>query len=153
MAGIVGLYDVGRVVDAPWIGVPGIEWPGFDLDFGPAFWSLLPVFLLLTPIVTLRTIGSCVAVQAVSWRNRRAVDYRAVQGAVNVDGLSNLLAGLAGTVPNNSNSVGASLTELTGGRGPAASGSRPGRSSSSSHSCPRRSPPSWRYPAPSAAAF
>ena len=114
VAGIVGLYDVGRVVDAPWIGVPGIAWPGFDLDFGPAFWSLLPVFLLLTPIVTLRTIGSCVAVQAVSWRQRRAVDYRAVQGAVNVDGLSNVLSGLAGTVPNNSNSVGASLTELTG---------------------------------------
>ena len=114
VAGIVGLYDFGRVVDAPWIGVPGIEWPGLDLDFGPAFWSLLPVFLLLTPIVTLRAIGSCVAVQAVSWRERRAVDYRAVQGAVNVDGLSNLLSGLAGTVPNNSNSIGASLSELTG---------------------------------------
>ena len=114
VAGIVGLYDVGRVVDAPWVGVPGIEWPGFDLEFGPAFWSLLPVFLLITPIVTLRTISSCVAVQSVSWRPRRAVDYRAVQGAVNVDAMSNVLCGLAGTVPNNSYSIGASLTELTG---------------------------------------
>ena len=114
VAGMVGLYDVGRVVDAPWIGVPSVEWPGFDLEFGPAFWSLLPVFLLITPIVTLRTISSCVAVQSVSWHKGRAVDYRAAQGAVNVDGLSNLLCGLAGTVPNNSYSIGASLTELTG---------------------------------------
>ncbi len=114
VAGIVGLYDVGRVVDAPWIGVPSVAWPGVDLEFGPAFWSLLPVFLLITPIVTLRTISSCVAVQSVSWRKRRAVDYRAVQGAVNVDGVSNVLCGLAGTVPNNSYAIGASLTELTG---------------------------------------
>ena len=114
VADIVGLYDVDRITGAPWIGVPGMEWPGFDLEFGPAFWSLLPVFLLLTPIVTLRTIGSCVAVQTVSWRKGRAVDYRAVQGAVNVDGLSNLLCGLAGTMPSNSYSIGASLAELTG---------------------------------------
>ena len=114
VAGIVGLYDVDRIVAAPWIGVPGIEWPGLDLEFGPAFWSLLPVFVLLTPIVTLRTIGSCVVVQSVSWRKPRAVDYRAVQGAVNVDAVSNLLCGLAGTMPNNSYSIGASLTEITG---------------------------------------
>ena len=114
VAGIVGLYDVDRVVDAPWFGVLSVEWPGFDLEFGPAFWSLLPVFLLITPIVTLRTISSCVAVQSVSWHPRRAVDYRAVQGAVNVDGVSNVLCGLAGTVPNNSYAIGASLTELTG---------------------------------------
>ena len=114
VAGAVGLYDIDRVLAAPWIGVPSFEWPGFDLEFGSAFWSLLPVFLLLTPIVTLRTISSCVAVQSVSWRRPRAVDYREAQGAVNVDGVSNLLCGLAGTVPNNSYSISSSLTELTG---------------------------------------
>ena len=114
VAGIVGIYDVDRVLNTSWIGIPSIEWPGFDLEFGPAFWALLPVFLLLTPIVTLRTISSCVAVQNVSWRRQRAVDYRSVQGAVNVDGVSNVLCGLAGTVPNNSYSMGASLAELTG---------------------------------------
>jgi len=113
-AGIVGLYDVDRVIDAPWIGIPSVEWPGIDLEFGPAFWALLPAFLLVTPIVTLRTISSCVAVQSVSWRKRRAVDFRAVQGAVNVDGLSNLLCGLAGTVPNTTYAISSSLTELTG---------------------------------------
>lgn len=111
---LFGLYDFGRIADAPWVGLPEVAWPGIDLDFGPAFWSLLPPFLLVTLIVTLRSISSSVAVQSVSWRQKRAVDFRAVQGAVNVDGISNLLCGLAGTVPNTGYSVSAALAELTG---------------------------------------
>ncbi len=114
VSALFGLYDTDRVAEAPWIGVPSVEWPGLDLEFGPAFWSLVPAFLLVTLIVTLRSISSCVAVQSVSWRQGRAVDFRAVQGAVNVDGLSNLLCGFAGTVPNTALSVSASLIELTG---------------------------------------
>ncbi len=114
VGGIFGLYDLGRIAGARWAGPPAVAWPGIDLGFGPAFWSLLPAFLLVTLIVTLRSISSCVAVQSVSWRRKRAVDYREVQGAVNVDGVSNLLCGLAGTVPNTGYSVSAPLAELTG---------------------------------------
>ncbi len=109
-----GLYDVDRVAAAPWIGLPEIEWPGLDLGFGADFWSMIPAFLLVSMIVTLRTISSCVAIQSVSWRRKRAVDFRAVQGTINVEGVSNLLSGLAGTVPNTTYSISASLTELTG---------------------------------------
>ena len=109
-----GLYDFGRVADASWLGLPGAAWPGIDLGFGPAFWSLLPAFLLVSLIVTLRSIASCVAVQNVSWREQRAVDFRAVQGTVNVDAASNVLCGLAGTMPNTGYSISAALAELTG---------------------------------------
>ena len=108
------LYDTNRVVQAPWAGLPEVSWPQPNLDFGPAFWSLLPAFILVTLIVTLRSISSCVAVQQASWRQRRAVDFRAVQGTLNVDGLSNLLGGLAGTVPNTSLSLTVPLINLTG---------------------------------------
>ncbi len=114
LAALFGLYDTERVVNAAWIGIPSIEWPGLDLEFGPAFWSLLPAFLLVTLIVTLRSISSCIAIQSVSWKQRRAVDFRAVQGGVNVDGVSNLLCGLAGSVPNSALSASASLAEITG---------------------------------------
>lgn len=114
VGGFVGLYDFERVASASWLGFPVIAWPGIDLDFGPAFWSLIPAFLLVTLIVTLRSISSCVAVQSVSWRRQRAVDFRAVQGTVNVDGISNLLSGLAGTIPNTGYSISAALAELTG---------------------------------------
>ena len=112
--GFFGTYDLDRVAAAPWIGLPQAAWPGFDLDLGPAFWALVPAFLLVTMIGTVRTISSSVAVQRVSWRRRRALDLRAVQGSVNVEGIGNLMCGVAGTVPNTSYSVAASLTELTG---------------------------------------
>ena len=114
VGGFFGLYDLDRVAAAPWIGLPQAAWPGFDLDFGPAFWALVPAFLLVAMIGTIRTISSSVAVQRASWRRRRALDFRAVQGAVNVEGIGNLVCGAAGTVPNTSYSVAASLTELTG---------------------------------------
>ena len=114
VGGFFGLYDLDRVAAAPWVGFPQAAWPVFDPDFGPAFWALVPAFLLVTMIGTVRTISSSVAVQRVSWRRRRALDFRAVQGSVNVEGISNVMCGAAGTVPNTSYSVAASLTELTG---------------------------------------
>ena len=114
VGGLFGMYDLDRIASASWIGIPKGAWSGFDLDFGPAFWALVPAFLLVTMIGSVRTISSSVAVQRVSWRRRRALDFRAVQGSVNVEGISNLMCGAAGTVPNTSYSVAASLTELTG---------------------------------------
>ena len=114
VAAAFGLYDVSRVADAPWVGVPAGQWPGFDLDFGPSFWALLPSFLLVAVIATIRTVSGAVAIQRVSWRWPRAADFRAVQGAITVDGVANLLSGLAGTTPNTATTAGASVTELTG---------------------------------------
>ncbi|MYE02039.1 MAG: hypothetical protein F4Y03_12335 [Alphaproteobacteria bacterium] len=109
-----GIYDFGRVADAAWIGFPEGGWPGFDLEFGPAFWTLLPAFVLVTLVGAIETVGDSIAIQHVSWRERRAVDYRAVEGAVAADGVGNLLSGLIGTVPNTTYSTSISVTELTG---------------------------------------
>ena len=111
---VFGLYDLNRIAEASWIGLSGAAWPGLDLDFGADFWSLLPAFLLVTVIVSLRSVGSCVAVQSVSHHKGRAVDFRAVQGAVNVDAISNLVCGIAGTIPNSAYSVSAPLIQITG---------------------------------------
>ncbi len=114
VAAASGLYDFDQVNDAAWIGVPDSGWPGFDFSFGSAFWSLLPAFVIVTIIGAVETIGDSVAIQRVSWRKPRAVDYRVVQGAVAADGTGNLLSGLAGTVPNTTYSSSVSITELTG---------------------------------------
>ena len=114
VAGLFGLYDVGRVAEASWIGLPQGAWPGFDLDFGPAFWTLLPAFVFVALIDTMQTISASIAIQQVSWRQPRAVDFRAVQGAVAAGGVAKLLAGLSGTVPNTTYSTTVSVTELTG---------------------------------------
>ena len=115
IAASYGLYDVGRVTAATWVALPSARPPGFDLEFGPAFWTLLPSFLLVAVIAAIRTMSSAVAVQRVSWRRAsRATDFRAVQGAVAVDGVGNLLAGCAGTVPGSATTTSVPLTQLTG---------------------------------------
>ena len=114
VASFFGIYDVNRIAEAAWIGVPAGGWPGFDLDFGPVFWGLLPAFVFVTLIGAIETLGDGVAIQRVSWRRPRAVDFRSVQGAVAADGVGNLLSGLAGTVPNTTYSTSISVTELTG---------------------------------------
>ena len=114
VAGFFGLYDWTRVIEAPWVGIPTAGFGGWDLRFGPAFWALLPAFVFVTVVGAIETVGDAVAIQRVSWRNERAVDYRAVQGAVNADGLGNLLSGLLGTIPNTTYSTSVAVAELTG---------------------------------------
>ncbi len=109
-----GIYDGERVAQAAWIGFPQGGWPGLDLSFGSAFWALLPGFVIVTFVGAIETVGDSMAIQNVSWRSRRAVDYRAVEGAIAADGLGNLLSGLFGTIPNTTYSTSISVTELTG---------------------------------------
>ena len=114
VASFFGLYDIESVLATSWVGIPSGGWPGFDLGFGPAFWGLLPAFVFVTLIGATETIGDSIAIQRVAWRKPRAVDFRAVQGAVAADGAGNLLSGLAGTVPNTTYSTSIAITELTG---------------------------------------
>ena len=114
VAGSYSLYDTPSVAAADWIGLPAGAWPGFDLQFGVAFWSLLPAFVFVTLIGAIETIGDSVAIQRVSRRAPRATDFRVVQGAVAADGVGNLLSGLAATVPNTTYSSSVSVTEITG---------------------------------------
>ena len=109
-----GLYDLQPVIQAPWIGLPDSSWPGLDLTLSADFWALLPAFVVVTLVGAIETIGDGVAIQRVSRRRRRATDFRLVQGALNADGMGNLLSGLAGTPPNTTYSTSISLAELTG---------------------------------------
>ena len=102
------------IAAASWVGLPEGGWPGFDLDFGPVFWGLLPAFVFVTLVGAIETVGDGIAIQRVSWRKPRAVDFRAVQGAVSADGVGNLFSGLMGTVPNTTYSTSISVTALTG---------------------------------------
>ena len=114
VAALFGLYDFGRIGRAAWIGIPAIEWPAPDLSFGPAFWTLLPGFLFIGLVCTIQTVSGAVAIQRVCWGGSRAVDFRAVQGAVAADGAGNLLSGFAGTMPLGFRPMGATMVEITG---------------------------------------
>ena len=114
VAALFGIYDPQPLRDAPWVGVPIASWPGLDVTPGAEFWALLPAFVVVTLVGAIETIGDGVAIQRVSRRSPRATDFRVVQGALNADGMGNLLSGLAGTLPNTTYSTSISLAEVTG---------------------------------------
>ncbi|MCY3877794.1 MAG: hypothetical protein OXF74_01285 [Rhodobacteraceae bacterium] len=114
VAGAFGLYDIDRIADAPWAGLPNVEWPGLDSSFGPAFWGLLPAFLFISVVCTIQTISGSIAVQRVAWPSPRVADFRTTQGAVAAAATGNLLSGLAGTMPIGFRPTGTSMIELTG---------------------------------------
>ena len=113
VAAAFGFYDTERVIQAPWVGLPS-EWPGLGLDFGIPFWTLLPAFLFLGVVISIQANGESITQQRVAWRQERAVDFRQVQGALAGVGATNLLAGVAGTVPNIINPGAVSYTQTTG---------------------------------------
>ena len=108
-----GIYDTARVLEAAWIGLPPLAWPGIDLGFGADFWGLLPAFVLLTLVGAMDTIGDCIAIQRISWRRPRAIDFQSIQGALSADGVGNLLSGLLGTVPNTTYVHSIAVADLT----------------------------------------
>ena len=113
-AAVFGLYDTSIITEAAWIGAPFEEWPGLSLDIGANFWALLPAFAMVTAVGAIETLGDGVAIQRVSRRNPPAPDFRVAQGAINADGVGNLLSGLSGTVPNTTYSSSVAMVEITG---------------------------------------
>jgi len=109
-----GAFDLSQVARAPWIGLPEAHWPGLDLSFKADFWALLIPFIIVTIVGAIETYGDGIAIQRLSRRDQAPIDFRVVQGAVNADGLGNLLSGLAGTLPNTTYSTSLSVVDLTG---------------------------------------
>ena len=108
-----GIFDLSLVIEAPWVGIP-TDLPDFTPDFGVNFWILLPSFLFLAIIFSIHSNGETIAQQRVAWRDDRAVDFRQVQGGMAGAGVSNVLAGIGGAVPNIINSGIISFSQTTG---------------------------------------
>ena len=108
------MVDLSALKGSSFIGFPPLKWPGFYLDFSPEIWPLLVAFAVVTVVGTIETVGDAMAIQRVSRRGFKKVDYDSVQGALYSDGVGNVLAGLAGTIPNTVYSGNIAIVELTG---------------------------------------
>ena len=81
---------------------------------GVTFWTLLPAFLFLSVIISIQVNGESIAQQRASRRDARAVDFREVQASLTGTGVTNLFAGIGGTVPYIVNPGVVSYTQTTG---------------------------------------
>ena len=97
-AAAFGTYEFERVLQAPWIGLPGAL-PDLTPNFGIPFWTILPSFVFLGIIISIQANGESIALQRVSSREPRAIDFRQVQGTLAGGGIGNILSGIAGAVP------------------------------------------------------
>lgn len=115
VSALFGLYDVQRIVDAPWFGLPDSRIPGVALAPTGDFWALLPAFAILSFVLGIKNLGDSAVIQQVSHRRPRTTDFRATQGLLNTNAIGVLLSGLAGTPPTSVYSASsAAIVNLTG---------------------------------------
>ena len=96
----LGVYDIQPALDAPFFGLPEFSaWPGLSPNLDQDFLALLLVFLIVSVVVGIKASNEGAVIQQASWRRPRAVDFRGVQGTLNVGGAAILLSGIAGTLP------------------------------------------------------
>lgn len=95
----MGLYDFALVGAAPWLSVADLDWPGWNLDFGVDFWSMLPAFLIVKLTAFLKVVGDLSVTYRASYANPVALDFRRIQSGLNVYGVTTLLTGLLATLP------------------------------------------------------
>ena len=97
---ILGIYDFQPVLERSWFDLPEYSaWPGFGSVLSPDFWALLPSFLIVSVVIALKAGTESAVIQQASRRIPRAIDFRSVQGTLNVTGLSILGSGVMGVLP------------------------------------------------------
>ena len=95
----LGFYDADIVANTPWLRLPDFGWPGLDLTFSAEFWALLPVFVFVNLTAFMKAVGDLSIIHRASYRGQSAIDFRTVQGGLNVYGLGTLASGFLGTLP------------------------------------------------------
>jgi len=95
----LGFYEADIVADSAWVSLPSFRWPVLDLVFDADFWALLPVFVVVNLTAFMKAVGDLSVIYRASYRAQSAVDFRTVQGGLNVYGAGTLLSGLLGTLP------------------------------------------------------
>ena len=112
--GFWGIVDYSHLASAPWIGLPQANWPGFQFHLTTEAIPILITFGFATLVGTIESVGDAMAVQRISERNFKKIDYDRIQGCLYADGVGNCLAGLTGTIPNTTYSGNIAVLELTG---------------------------------------
>ena len=95
----LGLYDIAAVTTAPWFSLPNLDSVELGFSFSAEFWALLPVFAIVNLTGFMKSVGDLSVIYGASYRETVALDFRVVQGGLNVTGASTFICGLLGIPP------------------------------------------------------
>ena len=95
----LGFYDVTAVTETPWLSFPDLSRIEFGLAFGAEFWALLPVFAIVNLTGFMKSVGDLSVIYGASYREPVALDFRVVQGGLNVTAAGTFICGLLGIPP------------------------------------------------------
>ncbi len=109
-----GHWTFDQTSSADIVGFPINEWEAPRFPVSSEAFAILGAFVIATLAGAFETIGDAIAVQKVSLRNFRKIDYESVRGALNADALGNALAGLMCTTPNTTYSTPTGLIPVVG---------------------------------------
>ena len=109
-----GAWELEQTRDAAIVGFPIGEWTAPTFLNTAEGWVMVGAFIIATLSGTLETVGDAIAVQKVSRRSFRKIDYDSLRGALNADGVGNFLAGLLGSTPNTTYSAPIGMIPMVG---------------------------------------
>ena len=113
-AWILGQFQFHDLLAHPWIGAFPGTWPGLSFDLNIDYLPLFTALAVLTVINGVQAIGNSMAVQQISHREPRPINYNVVQGTMYGDALGNVITGFMGTIPNETYSENLSVQKITG---------------------------------------
>jgi xanthine/uracil permease len=113
-AWLFGLTRFELFETAPWFGLPSGQWPGLTWDFRYEHLPIIAAMAVVTIINGVQAVGNSMAVQEISTRNFRKVNYDRIQGCLYIDSIGNVISGLLGSVPNETYPENISVLKATG---------------------------------------
>jgi len=114
VAWFLGLTHFELFKTAEWFGLPSGKWPGLTWDFSYDYLPIIAAMAVVTIINGIQAVGNSMAVQEISTRNFKKVDYDRIQGCLYIDSIGNVISGLMGTVPNETYPENISVLKATG---------------------------------------
>ncbi len=111
---LLGQFTFHDLLSNPWVGAFPGRWPGLTFDLQLDHLPLFATLAVLTVINGVQAIGNSMAVQQISHRERRQIDYDVIQGTLYGDALGNVVSGVLGTVPNETYAENISVLKVTG---------------------------------------
>jgi xanthine permease XanP len=97
------------IVDSPWIGLPHVGTSGFAFS-----WNTVPIYLVATVAVVLKEMADISTFQKLTDADWVRPEFATLRGGILANGMTNVLAGLSGTMGVSPNSSAIGVVAATG---------------------------------------